>query len=667
MSIKQKLILLTGLLFAVLLAIGIYGYVSTSGMRDFTKKEMIRSIDAADGAMETRINYLHAIWGALEAANSPDPERQAQAKQHLESGINEFPETMTMLQHSGIISPDAFQEVQQAFDTLVDQGRAVISTVTERLDASEELDAHVNDLVEKGLDQGILPEQVHLIWSYAMAANDYAFMPSEEEKNNVSQLGKQLNDTVLPGTLEGTKATILEAAAKVVALTDKKVALTEAFYDAAEHIDAIMERVEEGDQTMEGADAFVERMFEKLQDMSSAQFNNFMIIITIGAVLALLASLFIIRSILKPLNNVQTYALNVGAGNLDARIAGSYTGELLALNTAIQDMVAKLRQEMDLAEQQKREAKEQAAAAEKATALAQQAQQQAEQATRDGRLQAAETLEHVVEGTSTAANQLMRQVEEIRKGADEQRQRISSTATAMEEMNATVLNVAQNSSLAAGSSEESRENALNGKKIVSHTIEAITEVQSNTAELSAVMSELSTKAESIGQVMTVISDIADQTNLLALNAAIEAARAGEAGRGFAVVADEVRKLAEKTMSATNEVGEAIGGIQDSVRTTAEKRERAETALEKTIVLAQEAGEILNMIVNTVEQASDMVRTIATAAEQQSATSEEINRSVEDINQIAAVTSEGVHNSSQALSELMHQAQELQKLITQFKA
>ncbi len=667
MSIKYKLVLLTGILFAILLSIGIYGYTSTSGMRSFAQNEMVRSIDASDGAMESRINYLHAIWGALEAANSPDPTRQEQAKKHLEEGIRQFPETMAMLEKSGIVPPEKFRDIQQAFDSLVEKGRAVITTVTERLDASEELDGQVNKLIDKGLEQSILPQQVHLIWSYAMAANDYAFMPSAEEKTNVSQLGKEMENMVLPPSLSGEKKMVIEMANKVVALTDNKVTLTDAFYDAAEHIDEIMEVVEEGGQNMEGADAFVERMFSILNDMSFSQFNNFMIIIIAGAFLALLASVFIMRSILKPLAEVRFYAEEVGSGKLDAQIAGQYAGELLAMKIAIQEMVAKLKEEMDIAAQQSREAREQAEAAEQAKAQAQQAHQQAEQATREGRMQAARTLEHVVEGTSTAANQLQHQVEAIRKGADEQRHRISSTATAMEEMNATVLNVAQNSSLAAGSSEESRDNALHGKQIVSNTIKAITEVQKSTAELSEVMSELSTKAESIGQVMTVISDIADQTNLLALNAAIEAARAGEAGRGFAVVADEVRKLAEKTMSATNEVGEAIGGIQNSVRTTAEKRERAESALGKTIDLAQEAGEVLDTIVNGVEQATDMVRTIATAAEEQSATSEEINRSVEDINQIASVTSEGVHKSSQALSELMHQAQELKKLMTELKA
>ncbi len=667
MSIKQKLILLTGVFFAILAAVGIYGYTSTSGMRDFARLEMSRSVDAADGAMESRINYLHTIWGALEAANSPEPELQKQALGHLEEGVQQFPETMQALQQSGIISSRQLETINKAFSSLTQAGRAVIATVTERLDATEELDAHVSDLIEKGLQTTLQPAEVHVIWSLAMAANDYACMPSEEEKATCTQLSKDFSKLNLPDGLNDRKETVLQSVNKVVELTDKKVALTLAFYDAAESLDSIMEVVEEGGQGMEGADAFVERMFDKLQQLSLDQFDNFMLIIGIGALLAICASVFITLSILKPLNNVQAFAHELGTGQLNAQIKGKYAGELLTLKNALQEMAAKVLQEMELAADQRREAEEQAKAAEQAQVQAQQAQRNAEKATQEGRMQAADTLQHVVTGTSAAADQLQARMDEIRKGSDEQQQRITNTATAMEEMNATVLNVAENSALAAGTSEESRDNALQGKKIVSQTIDAIRVVQNSTSELSTVMSELSTKAESIGQVMTVISDIADQTNLLALNAAIEAARAGEAGRGFAVVADEVRKLAEKTMTATKEVGTAIGGIQQSVRTTAEKREQAETALDKTIDLAQEAGTILTNIVSTVEQATDMVRAIATAAEQQSASSEEINRSVEDINQIAAITTENVHNSTKALSELMHQTRELDKLIGELKS
>ena len=166
--------------------------------------------------------------------------------------------------------------------------------------------------------------------------------------------------------------------------------------------------------------------------------------------------------------------------------------------------------------------------------------------------------------------------------------------------------------------------------------------------------------------MNVINDIADQTNLLALNAAIEAARAGEAGRGFAVVADEVRKLAEKTMTATKEVGDAIRGIQLGTKKNSENVERSGRTIEEATALANESGDALKEIVSLVESTSDQVRSIATASEQQSSASEEINHSIEDVSRISSETSDAMRQSAQAVGELANQAQVLKNLIDQMK-
>jgi len=176
------------------------------------------------------------------------------------------------------------------------------------------------------------------------------------------------------------------------------------------------------------------------------------------------------------------------------------------------------------------------------------------------------------------------------------------------------------------------------------------------------MAKLGDQAEGIGRIMAVISDIADQTNLLALNAAIEAARAGEAGRGFAVVADEVRKLAEKTMAATKEVGDAIGGIQEGTRKNMNNVDRSVTTIGEATDLANQSGEALNAIVHLVERTSDQVRAIAAASEQQSAASEEINRSIEDVNVISNETADAMSQAAQAVMELAKQSQELKSLI-----
>ena len=181
------------------------------------------------------------------------------------------------------------------------------------------------------------------------------------------------------------------------------------------------------------------------------------------------------------------------------------------------------------------------------------------------------------------------------------------------------------------------------------------------------MSVLGKQAEGIGQVLDVIADIADQTNLLALNAAIEAARAGEAGRGFAVVADEVRKLAEKTMTATQEVGRAITEIQNGTRKNIENVEKVAGAIESATTLSVRSGESLSHILAFVDQVNDQVQSIATASEQQSAASEEINQSVEQVATISAETAQAMGHATNAVSELLQQAQVLKQLIHEMKS
>ncbi|MDR2727408.1 MAG: methyl-accepting chemotaxis protein, partial [Deltaproteobacteria bacterium] len=175
----------------------------------------------------------------------------------------------------------------------------------------------------------------------------------------------------------------------------------------------------------------------------------------------------------------------------------------------------------------------------------------------------AEQAASIATRVASSSEELSAQVEQVSRGAEQQRARVESTATAMTEMNSTVLEVARNAGHASEQSEATKNKASDGAALVGKVVHAINLVNKVASTLQTNMQELGGQAESIGGVMNVISDIADQTNLLALNAAIEAARAGEAGRGFAVVADEVRKLAEKTMSATQEVGANITAIQQS--------------------------------------------------------------------------------------------------------
>ncbi|WP_027184333.1 methyl-accepting chemotaxis protein [Desulfovibrio inopinatus] len=276
---------------------------------------------------------------------------------------------------------------------------------------------------------------------------------------------------------------------------------------------------------------------------------------------------------------------------------------------------------------------------------------------------AAEDANGIADQVASAAEELSAQIEESTRGADYQRNRTSEVATAMEQMNATVLSVAENAARSAEMAEEAKQKAQEGEKNVDDVVRTIALVNTKAEGLKADMSELGKQAEGIGQIMSVINDIADQTNLLALNAAIEAARAGDAGRGFAVVADEVRKLAEKTMTATNEVGQYIRSIQDSAKKNITATEETTQAISGTTETAKMAGAALQEIVAMVEQTADQVRSIATASEEQSAASEQINRSTDEINATASETAEAMVQSAQAVSDLANLSTRLREIIT----
>ena len=294
-------------------------------------------------------------------------------------------------------------------------------------------------------------------------------------------------------------------------------------------------------------------------------------------------------------------------------------------------------------------------------------QEKARTATAQGIAQAAQQLEGVVDVVSSASEELSAQIEQSSRGADEQYGRVRETATAMEEMNATVLEVAKNAQQAAEVSNKAREQAIEGAQIVTKAVNGIESVHTSSMAIKQDMDALGKQADSIGQIIGVIADIADQTNLLALNAAIEAARAGDAGRGFAVVADEVRKLAEKTMSATQEVGQAITGIQADTRKNISNVEDVAVSIEAATKLSVQSGQSLKNILEYVQMVNDQVQSIATASEQQSAASEEINRSVELVATISQETAQAMEQASGAVNDLAQQSQTLQSLIAAMKS
>jgi methyl-accepting chemotaxis protein len=348
-----------------------------------------------------------------------------------------------------------------------------------------------------------------------------------------------------------------------------------------------------------------------------------LVLILVATILSAGGSLVIVRSITVPLSEGVTVANRLAAGDLTASIKIRSNDEIGTLMTAMDNMVTSLR---DLISK----------------------------------------IKYAAENMASGSEQLSASAEEISRGMDSQASRSSQIATATEEMSQTVVDVAKNTSNIFQVSTQAFDQAKDGEGVVKRSVNEVQTIASTVSESAQVMQRLGDSSKRIGNIVGVINDIADQTNLLALNAAIEAARAGEQGRGFAVVADEVRKLAERTTQATSQINKMISSIQSEVEHAEVTMNSTTSRVESGVEFSRKAGDSLGSIVHSVNNLQSMVQQIASATEEMSTVSETISSDIQGIAAGSKEISASSGQIAQASSNLAKLATGLQSVVRQFK-
>ncbi len=270
-----------------------------------------------------------------------------------------------------------------------------------------------------------------------------------------------------------------------------------------------------------------------------------------------------------------------------------------------------------------------------------------------------------VGAVASASSQISSSAEQMAAGAQEQTSQAGEVASAVEEMTKTILENSKNAIDTAETAKQAKGSAEQGGKVVLETVTGMKRIAEVVKRSAGTVRELGNSSDQIGEIISVIDDIADQTNLLALNAAIEAARAGDQGRGFAVVADEVRKLAERTTKATKEIAGMIKKIQVDTAGAVASMEEGTGEVDKGITLADRAGKSLETIVDVSQKVTDMIAQIATASEEQSSASEQISKNVEGISKVTGETAIATQQIARAADDLNQLTTNLQQLVSAF--
>ncbi|NBB13050.1 HAMP domain-containing protein [Pseudomonas sp. SLFW] len=562
----------------------------------------------------TRINEIEAHLGTLRH-DEEDADvlqmlnKQSETVRALEQAFGDLSQLLQTRDTSRALMKELSDNVISA----VDQVEAdVLKAVSEEQDNKEKLEEFANILQLRRHIQTARYEVQAYVYSGKDAFETGAIKAIEKAIEAVDQIVASPSDT---------NASILTAARKALEnyreqLNTLKVAQTKA--------EAAQESMEAMGDVLLASTAEITALQSQRRDSDADRSRNTLIgVALLAIVLGLLAAWLITRQIILPLHQTLAAAKRIASGDLSVDLDVQRHDEMGSLQQSMQDMTLRLRALIS--------------------------------GISDGIAQIA-----------SAATQLSAVTEQTSAGVNDQKRETDQVATAMNQMTSTVMEVARNAEEASEAAVQADQQAREGDQVVADAIGQIERLAVEVANSTDAMGKLKLESDKIGGVLDVIKSVSQQTNLLALNAAIEAARAGEAGRGFAVVADEVRSLALRTQQSTEEIELLIAALQSGTQQVVSTLDASRTLTDRSVELSRRAGAALEHITRTVSTIQTMNQQIATAGEEQSVVAEQINRSVLTVRDVSEQTAAASEETAASSLELARLGTHLQEMVGKFR-
>lgn len=617
------------------------GVLVVTGIGYGSANLLIQRLEKAARVAEVKADMLDVKVASQTYAASPSAgaaEAYSVALASLNSTIDKGLQILTVAKNVDMLRgiDNQAAELKKTFDQLVSNNQKIDGAMKPLIKVSDEVSATFESLLQKTLDDASnSPDQAGIdhvkiagdlrngMTNFRLVFRRYLSIPTEDNRRATFATADALVSQVAEARSQLPAQSTAAVDTSLVALRQYK-----------ENMATISQMLQQNDQIRDALQKLTTDTVKSVENLMASQVvaanneksNAIIQLFSVALVvllLGVLAAALITRQITRPLNDSVIAARRIADGDLTYDIGTDRKDELGLLQNTMQHMTSSLR----------------------------------------------ELIGGIGQGITqiaTAAEELSAATEQTSAGVTQQKLEVDQVATAMNEMASTVQEVAQNTEDASRAARQATERAAHGSTVVQHATKEISQLSGEVGQLGVAMQRLTHDSDKIGSVIDVIKAVAEQTNLLALNAAIEAARAGEQGRGFAVVADEVRSLAQRTQSSTTEIEALIQALQHGTVEASSLMDASMRRTEGTVELARQAEQALVEITRSIGTIEQMSQQISAAAEEQSAVTDEINRSVISVRDVADQSATATEQSAASTLELARLGNTLQNMVARFK-